>query len=122
MYRFYSNPYRALLRDIQEVLKKEKISSQDAVSRIKNLLKNRKRLVAVSVVGQLKDGQLSVATARCSKKDPFSRKRGRTIAEGRLNAGILYDVYDCPSGLKAEEFINLASNIVEVVQKSPKLK
>lgn len=120
MYRFYSNPHRVLLKDIEEVLKKEKISSHDAISRIRTLLKNKKRLVTVTVVGEYQDGQLSVATARCSKKDSFNRKKGRKIAEGRLKAGVLFDVYEFSSGLKSEDFIQLASNIVKVVQKSPK--
>lgn len=45
--------------------------------------------VAIRVVAENK---VAVAVARCSKKDHFDKKMGRTIAEGRLNAMLNSDV------------------------------
>jgi len=41
----------------------------------------------ISVVGEYQDGVLRLAASKCSKKDSFMRKKGRTIAEGRFNKG-----------------------------------
>ena len=42
-----------------------------------------------TIVGEHKDGVLKLAAARCSNRDHFNRKIGRSIAEGRLKAGKL---------------------------------
>lgn len=38
----------------------------------------------VTFVGEFENGLLKIASARCSKRDQFNRKKGRKIAEGRL--------------------------------------
>jgi hypothetical protein len=38
----------------------------------------------VTVVGVFSNEVLKIAVSRCSKRDNFSRKQGRTIASGRL--------------------------------------
>lgn len=45
----------------------------------------------VAVVGVHSDGVLSLAVSRCSSKDNFEKKKGRLIAEGRLNNGLKPD-------------------------------
>ena len=42
----------------------------------------------VAVVGVHSDGVLSIAVSRCSHKDNFMKKKGRLIAEGRLQNGL----------------------------------
>lgn len=44
----------------------------------------------VSVVGRYSEGILTIAVSRCSNKDHFFRKKGRYIAEGRLEKGKTY--------------------------------
>lgn len=45
------------------------------------------KIVRITVVGKHENGKLSLAVARCSKKDCFVKKTGRAIAEGRLAKG-----------------------------------
>lgn len=42
----------------------------------------------VAVVGIHSEGVLSLAVSRCSHKDNFMKKKGRLIAEGRLQNGL----------------------------------
>ncbi len=51
-------------------------------------IKNEPR---ISVVGEHKDGLLKIAVARCSIKDQFVKKTGRTLAEKRLSENKLYE-------------------------------
>jgi hypothetical protein len=46
----------------------------------------------ITVVGEYQDGILKLATACCSKKDQFMRKKGRSIAEGRLAKNKIMDI------------------------------
>lgn len=69
----------------------------------------------VSVIGHLDDlGNLRIATARCSKKDQFVRRKGRFIAEGRLAKGRLYTMLTKPN-CTTEDFIDLATKIAREV-------
>lgn len=61
----------------------------------------------VTVVGEFKDGVLSLATSCCSKKDQFMRKKGRAIAEGRLAKSKLADKVEMDS-CSIKDFIDLA--------------
>ena len=68
----------------------------------------------VSVVGQVQDNQLKIAVARCSEKDQFVRKVGRELAEGRLNAGLLYSkipMEECT----VKTFVDVAQEVVKKV-------
>jgi hypothetical protein len=80
-------------------------------------MKNR-----VTVVGRHDGKKFSVAVARCSKKDHFVRKVGRTIAEGRLNKGTLYGSF--PADPSYTSFIEIAINVASVVSEKgfPKKK
>lgn len=71
--------------------------------------------VRVSVVGEFKNGILGLAVARCSKKDSFIRKKGRAIAEGRLNKGKLYKAIfmeECDSPTFVEEAKKCVSEVI----------
>lgn len=48
--------------------------------------------VRVSVVGEYDKGKLKLAVSRCSRKDQFMRKKGRSIAEGRFAKGKYFKV------------------------------
>lgn len=52
----------------------------------KNLLKSNHQ-PRVTVVGKVDGAYLNLAVARCSKKDQFSRQKGREIATKRLEKG-----------------------------------
>ncbi len=56
-------------------------------SKAGQILKSKNR---VAIVGKYKDGTLSMAVARTSVQDQFNRKKGRLIAEGRLEKGRIF--------------------------------
>lgn len=73
----------------------------------------------VTVVGEHQQGVLKIAVARCSNKDQFCRRTGRSIASTRLkssgNSGLhsTYSMSDC----SVSEFVNIAKQVaVEVSQ------
>lgn len=71
----------------------------------------------VSVVGQFNGNSLQIAVARCSKKDQFIRRKGRLIAEGRLEKGKLYS--DIPMNeCTSETFVKYASKICQEVSQT----
>lgn len=72
---------------------------------------NQNRIV---VIGEYKDNILNIAVSRCSKEDIFIRKRGRGIAEGRLNKGRLHSIYHMNQP-KTEDFIQIANGIIKMV-------
>jgi hypothetical protein len=63
--------------------------------------------VRVTIVGQLKNNILKLASARCSIKDNFCKKTGRSIAEGRLAKGKVYKEIPMES-CNIETFVNEA--------------
>ena len=76
----------------------------------------------VTVVGELLENFLYVAVARCSEKDRFSRKIGRTIAIGRLKKEIYYEIFsDVPENLKSEAFYATAVYIANEVRENKKI-
>lgn len=76
----------------------------------------------VTVVGQLEGNSLNVACARCSPRDNFVRRKGRTIAEGRLKKGKLYGamVIGYAEQYRPKLFIELATDVAEDVAKTKK--
>lgn len=75
--------------------------------------------VIISVVATQNAGNdiLNIAVARCSKKDQFVKKKGRELAEKRLNANELYCKYrvkDC----KGKEFMQIAEKVAKEVTNS----
>lgn len=67
---------------------------------------NPEQKVRVSVVGEFKNGILGLAVSRCSEKDTFIKKKGRMIAEGRLQKGKIYKAIfmeECNSSIFVEE-------------------
>ncbi len=74
----------------------------------------------VTVVGNYSNGVLSVSASRCSNKDQFMRKRGRTIAESRLEKGktiLSVEIED----FSIKNFIEIARNVSDKIQKEPSL-
>lgn len=70
--------------------------------------------VRVVITGEHKDGILKLAAARCSKKDQFIKKKGRTISENRLKGGKLYASHflaECPG----TKFLEIASKTAEEI-------
>ena len=68
----------------------------------------------VSVVGKHTDGMLNIAVSRCSKKDNFNRKIGRSIAEGRLKRGYFFSqipIDECDS----KAFVEIAKTVANEV-------
>lgn len=73
--------------------------------------------VRVAVVGEHSEGVLKIAVSRCSTKDAFVRKKGRMIAEGRLQKGKLYSqekIENCD----VKTFVEKAKEIAEKLQTS----
>lgn len=76
--------------------------------------------VRVTVVGEFSEGKLKMAVSRCGKKDNFSRKRGRAIAEGRLKKGLTYRSIDM-ANCTTHDFVEVAMVISEEVKNSMKV-
>ena len=68
----------------------------------------------VTVVGEHKDGMLNLATAVCSRKDNFVKRKGRAIAEGRFSKG-KYTKSIPMNKCDGKEFVKQASVISEEV-------
>jgi len=64
----------------------------------------------VSVVGEHSEGVLKIAVSKCSKKDNFYRKKGRAIAEGRLNKGKLFTTINATS-MNVKTFVEIAKKV-----------
>lgn len=75
----------------------------------------------VAVIGNFTNGKLEISVSRCGKKNNFSRKIGRTIAEGRLAKGILYDTIEKES-ITTNEFVEIANKIANEVAFSKKIQ
>ena len=77
-----------------------------------------KQGVRVTVVGEILDGKLNVAVARCGIEDKFkfTKKEGRERAMGRLNAGDYATSVPCESPNLAK-FIEVAKTVSELVIK-----
>jgi hypothetical protein len=74
----------------------------------------------VTVVGNYVDGNLSLAASRCSNKDQFMRKRGRTIAENRLEKGKV--IVTLPiKDFTIKDFVENATELAYHVKKNPKI-
>jgi hypothetical protein len=60
-----------------------------------------------------------VSIARCSNKDVFSRKLGRTIAEGRMNSSNKENLIEItvPEGLPVKSFVDGLDVVQEEVDK-----
>jgi hypothetical protein len=74
----------------------------------------------VSVVAEHSEGMLKIAVARCSHKDNFIRRKGRAIAEGRLEKGKLYSsipMKECD----IQTFIHHAKMVAEEVQQTKRV-
>lgn len=74
----------------------------------------------VSVVGEYSEGVLKVAVARCSNKDHFFRRKGRGIAEGRLQKGKLY-ITKSLEFCDVKTFVDIAKQIAYEVSISKKI-
>lgn len=71
--------------------------------------------VRVTVIGTHSEGVLKVAVSRCSKKDNFIRKKGRLIAENRLNANKIYNEYPMAE-CAVKDFVNIAKTVAKEVE------
>jgi hypothetical protein len=100
MYRFYSRP------------EYEMPSYRRTKEGIKLIKKSR-----VTIVGEIKDDKLNIAVARCSAKDQFIKKTGRSIAEGRLAKGKILTSFtiDPLKKITTEEFITAAQGVAAYV-------
>lgn len=74
--------------------------------------------VRVSVVGKYDNGTLKIAAARCSSKDSFIRKKGKMIAEGRLQKGKLFSEIEL-SSCEVKDFVSHAKLVIEKVKFNP---
>lgn len=73
--------------------------------------KNRPR---ITMAGFVKDNVLYTAVARCSKKDQFVRKIGRSIATGRLQKSIYYNIIPITDTTKTNKlFVEVAKEAAE---------
>lgn len=68
----------------------------------------------VTVVGEHQGGVLKLASACCSNKDQFIKKKGRAIAEGRLHKNKLFDTVETES-CDIKLFVALAENAARQV-------
>ena len=72
----------------------------------------------VSIVGECTDGVLKVAAARCSSKDNFVRKKGRELAEKRLQSNEL--CFEIPADkCDVRTFIVIAKGLCQQIKNSP---
>lgn len=74
----------------------------------------------VSVVAEYSEGILKVAVSRCSNKDHFCRKKGRYIAEGRLQKGKTYLTKEMET-CDVKTFVDIARNIAKELVTSKKV-
>jgi len=68
----------------------------------------------VTVVGKrIDDDKFAFAVSKCSKKDAFVRKIGRSIAEGRLNKGKFFKILTVNDDerVKIKDFVAVAMKI-----------
>ena len=77
----------------------------------------------VTVVAEYskKDKLLKIAVARCSKKDRFIRKEGRTLAEKRLKNGEYFREIYLKTAPSNYNFAGLASYIAHEVGKTKEI-
>ncbi len=61
-----------------------------------------------------KQGDDSYAAAFCSPKDQFWKKKGRLIAQGRLDTGKILWFGKCPSDKRHEYVLASLKNLVEI--------
>jgi len=76
----------------------------------------------VTVVAETMNNFLFVSVARCSEKDRFVRKIGRSIAEGRLYKGIYFKVHPINGDFTLSNFIDVAKVISEEVRVTKGIK
>ena len=71
----------------------------------------------VSVVGEINEetGMLNLAVARCSSRDNFCRKIGKTIAEGRLKKEKCYTQIPVTKDFSPKNFVEIAKKVAEEV-------
>jgi hypothetical protein len=81
---------------------------------------NPQEKVRVSVVGEHSEGMLKIAVALCSNKDNFYRKKGRTIAEGRLAKGKVYTTIPMEN-CDVKTFVSKAILIAEEVKRTKRI-
>lgn len=77
------------------------------------------QLGRVVVAGQYADGVLKIAVSHCSNKDRYIKKKGRAIADGRISSTdgrLLYTTINMEN-CTMPEFVNIAKQIVQRVQK-----
>lgn len=74
----------------------------------------------VSIVAEHSEGVLKIAVARCSKKDNFFRKKGRLIAEGRLNKGKVHTTIPMDE-CDIQTFLAYAKIIAEEVKQTKRV-
>lgn len=76
----------------------------------------------VTVVGEQNGNIVTLAAARCSKKDQFVKKKGRAIAEGRLAKGgksIFGTVEVTEERMTNDEFVFLAATAADTILDTP---
>jgi hypothetical protein len=69
----------------------------------------------VAIVGKHENGILKLAVSLCNKKDNFMKKKGRAIAEGRLNKNKLYKsitMNECSGNRFVEEATNIVNEVI----------
>lgn len=75
--------------------------------------------IRVSVVGEHTEGMLKIAVARCSSKDHYEKKIGRSIAEKRLNDNNIYISIPMDK-CDVRTFVLLAKGIAADVSQDPR--
>lgn len=73
----------------------------------------------LTVAIQQDGSQLTIALARCGRKDNFDRRMGRTIAEGRLRSRAEKHIHNLmlPDATSLKSFVHAHPIIQEQVQK-----
>lgn len=117
-FRFYS-PESFVIENPTEEQRKLRIKHQEKLSRrdtntIEMLNPNR-----IVVVAEIQNGNLNFAVAKCSIQDTFNKKKGRTIAEGRLYKGKIYKsipIEDFDNNVTVKTFVSLAKDIISEIE------